>query len=1020
MLTAAAIIVTVGTLQAHDFWLIPDFNARAGRAFTIVAHRGDGFPVGDTAVATDRIVRFEVLGSSGAVGVAKLTSLATATEGEVMLKQAGTHVVAIALKPRPIELSAEDFQEYLSHEGLVQVLKSREEAKTDDEPGKELYAKYAKSILHLGAAAGDSATTPVGLKLEIVPQRDPASLKPGEKLALQVLFDSKPLGNVQVGIVSDTVPGIATDEGEPYFTTRTNYEGIATVPISNPGTWLVRLVHMVPAQEGKPHDWESFFSTLTFRIPPEKGFPLTVDSIMRGSELVGSGISDLRWAGDSSRLYFGWQKPGEKSRHTYVIARGGGTPKKLSDAEAKLVPPARGDYTKDRKRVVFTENGDIVIQDTVTHERILPMRTTATESGPRFTGDEKHITFVRANNLFRLSLESSRVVQLTDFRRGPQRQDPKLTESQEFLENQQRELFEVLRERAKNRKEAEAARRERETRKPYYYPRQARISGLILSPDQSRVAFSQIIPAAQAKRTIVPNYVTESGYTEDIPARTKVGDAQGTSRMGLVTVENGSVVWIDHGQKDRTIGLSNPLWSDDGKHLVVTGVSQDYEDRYFYLVDQETGTTKIIDHLHDDAWVMSRRFGGSLGWMPGNESIYFISEKSGYFQLYTAASDGSGARALTSGKFEVFSPDLSQDEKDFYFTSSEAHPGERHFYRMSAGGGERMQITSMAGNNRVTLSPDERTLAIIHSYTNKPPELYLMENQSGGEARSITLTPTEEWRSFPWVDPDVITFEARDGAEVYARVYTPEMLRSARGDEERRSGGSGRPPGVIFVHGAGYTQNAHRWWSGYYREYMFHHILMDRGYVVMDIDYRASAGYGRDWRTAIYRHMGGQDLEDQVDGARWMVENLDVDPDRIGIYGGSYGGFITLMAMFTTPDVFAAGASLRPVTDWAHYNHPYTANILNEPQEDQEAYKRSSPIYFAEGLTGALLICHGVVDTNVHFEDTVRLAQRLIELRKENWEVAMYPVEGHGFRRADSWTDEYKRILKLFETHLKK
>jgi dipeptidyl aminopeptidase/acylaminoacyl peptidase len=156
-----------------------------------------------------------------------------------------------------------------------------------------------------------------------------------------------------------------------------------------------------------------------------------------------------------------------------------------------------------------------------------------------------------------------------------------------------------------------------------------------------------------------------------------------------------------------------------------------------------------------------------------------------------------------------------------------------------------------------------------------------------------------------------------------------------------------------------------------------------------------------------------------VDAAKYLVAEHGVDPKRIGLYGGSYGGFITLMAMFTEPDVFAAGAALRPVTDWAHYNHGYTANILNAPQADVEAYKLSSPIYFAQGLKGALLICHGVVDVNVHFQDSVRLAQRLIELRKENWELAMYPVEDHGFVQPTSWADEYKRILKLFETNLK-
>src|SRR5436190_17426493 len=193
---------------------------------------------------------------------------------------------------------------------------------------------------------------------------------------------------------------------------------------------------------------------------------------------------------------------------------------------------------------------------------------------------------------------------------------------------------------------------------------------------------------------------------------------------------------------------------------------------------------------------------------------------------------------------------------------------------------------------------------------------------------------------------------------------------------------------------------------------------MQRGFVVLDLDYRGSAGYGRDWRTGIYRHMGGKDLTDHVDAAKYLVTEHGVDPKRIGLYGGSYGGFITLMAMFTQPEVFAAGAALRPVTDWAHYNHGYTANILNTPQKDAEAYKQSSPIYFAQNLKGALLICHGMVDTNVVFQDSVRLVQRLIELRKENWELAVFPVEDHGFIEPTSWADEYKRIFKLFTTQL--
>jgi dipeptidyl aminopeptidase/acylaminoacyl peptidase len=223
----------------------------------------------------------------------------------------------------------------------------------------------------------------------------------------------------------------------------------------------------------------------------------------------------------------------------------------------------------------------------------------------------------------------------------------------------------------------------------------------------------------------------------------------------------------------------------------------------------------------------------------------------------------------------------------------------------------------------------------------------------------------------------------------------------------------------MFVHGAGYLQNAHKGWSGYFREFMFHSLLAHRGYVVLDMDYRASAGYGRDWRTAIYRRMGTPELEDLTAGVDWLVANKNVDRERIGVYGGSYGGFMALMALFVQPDLFACGAALRPVTDWAHYNHGYTSNILNTPSVDPEAYKLSSPIEYAEGLEKPLLICHGMLDDNVFFQDSVRLTQRLIELEKTDWEVALFPIEPHGFREPSSWLDEYRRILALFEEHLR-
>lgn len=239
---------------------------------------------------------------------------------------------------------------------------------------------------------------------------------------------------------------------------------------------------------------------------------------------------------------------------------------------------------------------------------------------------------------------------------------------------------------------------------------------------------------------------------------------------------------------------------------------------------------------------------------------------------------------------------------------------------------------------------------------------------------------------------------------IYSKLHLPKDFDASK-----------KYPAVMFVHGAGYTQNAHMGWPYYFREFMFHTVLTNAGYVVLDMDYRASEGYGRDWRTAIYRNMGHPELEDYLDGIEYLVENASVDRDRVGIYGGSYGGFMTFMALFRAPEAFAAGAALRPVVDWMHYNHWYTARILNTPLIDPEAYQKSSPINHAEGLEDPLLIAAGMQDDNVFFQDSVLLVQRLIELKKEDFEIAIYPLDAHGFVHPESWLDEYRRIFKLMQ-----
>jgi dipeptidyl aminopeptidase/acylaminoacyl peptidase len=748
---------------------------------------------------------------------------------------------------------------------------------------------------------------------------------------------------------------------------------------------------------------------------------LTVDSIMRGPTLVGYPPSSLRWSGDGQRLYFEWQPRDEDEPATWIVARDGSGLRRLSEDERRLAPPVGGLPDRTHRRVLGTDRGDIVVVDTVAGTRIDVTRTTAGESQPRWAHDDTHVTFVRDGGLYIVPVSGGSagvVIQLAQT--GPAKPDPKKSESQRFLEEEEARLLEIVRERAERRKRDEARTEARAIPKLDLTARQS-VADMQLDPSGRYVWVLVNEQAEGARASNVPAYVTESAYTTPQEVRTKVGDAQPRRRLAILDLQEKTSVWAaldvpaPEGAAARDVRWGMPQLSET-RGIAIAGVrSVDNKDRWFVRVDPATGKAIVLDHLHDDAWVREvGGFGGASGsgWID-DRRFWFLSEASGWMHVYVLDVDAAtpAPHALTSGTWEVTGVALSADRTRFYLETTEVHPGERHVYAMSTDGGARTRLTTRTGASAADVSPDDQTIGLVHSSGNRPPEVYVMPNRAGAEPTQVTTSPDATWLATPWLEPTLVTFKARDGVEVPARLYTPEMVGARRHP---------RRPAVVFVHGAGYLQNAHRYWSSYYREYMFHHLLASRGYVVLDVDYRGSAGYGRDWRTAIYRHMGGKDLDDIVDGAKYLAAEHKVDARRIGVYGGSYGGFITLMAMFTTPDVFAAGAALRPVTDWAHYNHGYTSNILNVPPTDAEAYRRSSPIHFADGLKGALLICHGLVDVNVHAQDSIRLAQKLIELRKEDWELALYPVEDHAFVEETSWADEYKRILKLFETTLKR
>ncbi len=763
---------------------------------------------------------------------------------------------------------------------------------------------------------------------------------------------------------------------------------------------------------------------------------LSIKQIMQGSDFIGHLPNNPFWSDDGSTIYFNWNPEKAETDSLYSFSLIDKKIVKVSAEERKLAlrPLGEDNYSENRTKKIHAKDGDVFIQDLANKSSFQVTNTNSNESNPKFLNDNSTVLFTQDKNLFTLDLNSGSIDQITNFKKGYKKSNVFIkNDQQQFLAEEELELMDFLKrkkEKKENQKKVQESQKSED--KDIFYFGDKDIYNIELNPSQKFVTFQLEERNENNKRTYVPSYVTESGYTKDLPARSNVGRKDSEFELGVYNIENDTTLIFstenlpgiynhpEFAKSERSdtevkqTYISKPKWSKDGNQAIAIIQSSDNKDRWVVLLDCEKGTLKSLDHQHNNAWIggpgISQWYGyvpnSSWGWLPDNKTVWFQSQDSGWSHIYTLNVESKKKKQLTKGKYEVFNPFISKDKQHWYFTASKENTSERHFYKMPIKGGKPIKITKLEGNNEVKLSPDEKHLLIRHSFSNKPWELFYQKNDPDANAEQITFSLNDDFKKYDWRIPELVDIKSRDGKSIKARLYKPEN----KGNES---------PAVVFVHGAGYLQNAHKWWSDYYREYMFHNILVDNGYTVLDIDYRGSAGYGSEWRTDIYRHMGGKDLNDHIDAAKYLVDELNIDPDKIGIYGGSYGGFIVLMALFNSPETFACGAALRSVTDWSHYNHSYTSNRLNIPHLDSIAYRQSSPIYFAKGLEKPLLICHGMIDVNVHYQDVVRLAQRFIELGKEDWELAVYPLEGHSFTEPESWTDEYTRIFKLFEEHLK-
>ncbi len=739
----------------------------------------------------------------------------------------------------------------------------------------------------------------------------------------------------------------------------------------------------------------------------------------RNDRWLGRSPENIRWSVDGDAIYFQWtQNPLNQPYHEldpwFKASSGGRSVEIVPSDQVHLIPGDEVVWDAKHRKASWVNNGVLYVFDGSTRPIVRwdrPIRA------PYFLGEELHFVDDQGQ-LFAHHFASGFLEQLTTVHpRGPAKE----SEAEQWLKAQQTVLFDGIRQRQSRSETLAAHRLQTSLPKPLSVPlgQGWQIISIAQSPNREKIIYSLRKNHLADAPTYYMDYASESGYAMAHPARAKVGEKDNEYRMEImdfnprISADSIRPVLVDYSAltSDQVI-FHGPFWSPNGTKALVQLSSLKHKDRWIGELDLETAKIRSIIHDHDDAWLGGPEVVGYYSLRPvfmewiNDDQFVFASERTGFAHLYQSDLEGK-VKALTQGTWEVRQAKLNNNRNEILVTTGKDDPCQDHLYVLSLKTGALKKISDRAGRNTGYLSPDGNNMAVLHSGSVQVPDLYCFDLQEE-VSRRVTVSGTKNYYQTDLVQPEMVQFPHRDGKPVWAALFKPKQPHPKK-------------PAILHIHGGGYRQFSHKGWSvyGYATHLSMINYLVQEGYTVLDLDYRGSAGFGRDYRTDIYRTMGVKDVESGLAGIDYLVKEHGIDPDRIGVYGISYGGFFTLMALFKHPGKFAAGIANASVADWAHYNYLWTSRILNLPQDDPEAYQVSSPINHAAGLQDPLLIVHGIIDDNVHFQDAVRVTQKLIELEKD-FEIMYYPQERHVIQHEAARYDYHKRLVTFFKRHLLK
>jgi dipeptidyl-peptidase-4 len=642
---------------------------------------------------------------------------------------------------------------------------------------------------------------------------------------------------------------------------------------------------------------------------------------------------------------------------------------KLDKAAVKPPEPAVFDWTNrrvdesevqwfsDGKRLLVAESGDLFIVDIGKGKFDALTETADFERDPKLSPDNRYVSFRRGPDLYVIEIASKVVTRLT-------------TNGSETLLNGQLD---------------------------WVYPEELEIgTAHWWSSDSRSIAYLQF---DIAREPIFPQVQLLNAHGLLEPERyPKAGDPNAEVRLGVVAVTGGETKWMDLGDT-RGFLIARVAWAPSNREILAERLNRVQNRLDLLMANTATGTSRVVLHEEDPTWI---NVSGEPRFLTGDRFLW-TSERSGFRHIYVYGTDGKMEKQLTSGDWEVERvAGVDDDRQRVYYTSSQESPLERQLYSVSFNGGAAQRLTKGAGTHRISLAPNAAFYLDDYSSLTSPLEsrLYRYDGKEEREYRAADQKIPDEYEILP---SEIVQVKASDGTLLYARMIKPAGFQSGK-----------KYPAVVMVYGGPGAQSIHNSWQGL----SWDQVLAHKGFVIWQLDNRGSAGRGHAFESPLYHNLGAHELKDQQEGIQYLISQGFVDSRRIGLYGWSYGGYMTLYTITHTTDLIRAAIAGAPVTNWRNYDTIYTERYMGLPEENEEGYRVSAPELSAAGLNGTkLLILHNIEDDNVHFQNSLQMANALEKAGKKFYMV-VYPQKAHAVSGP-----AYRQLLEtttaFFEENLK-